>query len=455
MALKYKSDSDIAESLESIYYQLNTPLKEYLIQSMERCKDAYASNGKDVDRIEDISTVFDEVSDSIRARTGIQFNMHVASLPIAGMRYNVNVSIPKTAVASAVSTKLNDRTLGQLISGKYEHLEVVKGSMDLKALKVTGFYTDIKFDLNMDIDFFRPKFLNNEELTAVVFHELGHAWDYMFNLGEAARTGAITGATFEVLRGRSSIEKKLSLVKVLSPVLGQDIEDPGDLDDEEIVALVQANSFTRRATVSDSKEYNAHMIEFMADQFAARHGLAHAIATAQRKLANEQFMLFRNHRFQPYWFGGAFLAMDIFSIAMVPYSLYVGGRIVLGTVASKFAKTFLFSWLVISVMDMVGGVVKDPKVRLDLIRTDLVSLLKDPHLSDDTKKAILKDIDGLDTEIDDISVDLTSPFSVVSSFINNMGRMDLRAFNTSLNINQLTNNRLYELAERIRLGTIN
>lgn len=455
MALKYNSDSDIAESLESIYYQLDTPLKEYLLKVVERCKDIYASNGTDQSRIDGITEVFDEASGSVRTRTGIQLNMHVASLPSVGMRYNVNVSIPKTTVASAVTSKLNDRTLGQLISGKYEHLEVVKGSMDLKSLKVTGFYTDIVFDLNMDLDFFRPTFLNNGELIAILFHELGHAWDYMYNLGEAARTGAITGATFEVLRGRSSIEKKLSLVRVLSPVLGQDIEDPGDLTNEEIIALVQANSFTRRATVSDSKEYNAYMVEFMADQFAARHGLAHALATAQRKLAKEQFILFRNHRYQPYWFGGAFLAMDLFSIALVPYSLFVGGKVVLGTVASKFAKTFLFSWLLVSVMDMLGGVSKDPKIRLDLIRSDLVSLLKDPHLNDDTKKAILKDIDGLDTEIDDISVDLTSPFSVVSNFINNLGRMDLRSFKTSLNINQLSNNRLYELSERIRLGTIN
>lgn len=455
MGLNYITDSDIVESLESIYYQLNTPLKEFLINSMERCIQAYAENNTDVLRTQAISEIFVEVSESIKKRTGISFIMHVMSLPIVGYRYNVNVSIPKTKVASAVSSKLSDRELSQLISGKYEHLEMVKGSMNLEQLKVTGFYSDINFDFNMDLDFFKPDFLNASELAAIVFHEMGHAWDYMYGLGEAARNGAITGAVFDTLRGPATIEKKLSLVRILSPVLGKDIEDVDGLSDDEIVALIQANSFTRRSIASESTDYGLHMVEFIADQFASRHGLAHALASAQRKLESTKIIIFRNDRYRPYWFGGSLLLMDVFSLVSLPYTfIRSAGQLTLKKIATSLSRDLIISWFTTTFTSFLGPGRLDPKIRLDVIRTDLISVLKDKSTDEATKRAILSDLKMLDEEIGNLNIELESPFSLIAKYVNNLRNTDLRSFKSTLNTNALTNNRLYELAEKLKLGAV-
>ena len=79
--------------------------------------------------------------------------------------------------------------------------------------------------------------------------------------------------------------------------------------------------------------------------------------------------------------------------------------------------------------------------------------MKDPNISDKDKKSILDDLTEVDKSLSGLKPWKRTPTSVVSDFMLDLVVRDRRVFKHNNALNSLSNNRLYELSERLRLGT--
>lgn len=440
-------------SNESVRYSADSRLKKLFVGIASACVTVYNENIDEGDQAiyRSLSDVLSESSHMIREHTGIDVTLK-AKVPSKSAldnssAYSVGVEIPKMALTpSSMYPKLSDKDMDKLLEGK--EVAVVSGEMDLAKSKVSGIFSKISFNMDFGVDLFRPEFLTEEEIAAIMLHEMGHIWDFLSNLGEISRGIAVSAYARKVISGNYSFEKKLSVVSAL----GLDTEDPTALSDEELTTLVAMHAFARSKSLQASVIYSKNSEEYIADSFAAMHGLAYATATAMRKLEMEKSFIFRDKNYRPVWMGAFDVINEFMAFFPVGYSIGAGSSLPLPLIMSMFISVTMSS------IPYFGEKIPvTPVDRINKMRESLISALRDPSTTDAEKKLILADIKVLNGEAKNITFNPKvgkGPWDALKDALTSIAPTTKarRTYYAKTNLDSLTDNRLFEITERLKQG---
>ncbi len=436
----------LEDSMESsLIYRGSSSVKDVVLNIAKMGRGSYLDQEKTVfeDRLLSLQEILADGSSELRKVTGMDLTIQIDPGKYTRKGYSIHVEIPKKGdTPSAIYGRTSDKVMESIISG--EVVDTVIGTLDYKNRKVSGYFSTISFTINLGVGLFEETLLEVDELAAVLLHEIGHVWDFLEGLGETSRSVAIASYTKKVLSGNYDIDRKLDLIKKLDPDLGNEVEDPSQVKDEEILTLVAANAFARKSIESKTKTYELWSEEFIADDFATKNGLGYALAKAMAKLEKNRFFMFTDGQYLPIWtaFSGFFRDLRY----TVPLGFYLGGAAVGNPLVFPLFMTIIAT-------SLPGNVRIRPKDRLNKVRQGMISALRDPNVPENDKVGIVEDLKLLNDEIKGLRPEAWSAGNwLLETIAKPFTAPNKRYVKTRMTLDGLDNNRLFEMAQRLRIA---
>ena len=268
------------------------------------------------------------------------------------------------------------------------------GEVDLNRGHVSGVFSETTQTLHLGLELFKHPLiaLSDEELAAYVFHEIGHVFTYYEMIAKTTSTNYIIRGTLEQLDTNSDRKQRIQLYKDVESIAGLDLgnlDELADLNDRKAVAITLVDRIDKstRQEISYS-EYDTTGAESLADQYAARHGLALALVTGLDKVSrvsgNPSFLATRTQ---------VFVKIGVYSTMLVT-------AMVLPIVGLPILTLFL----AVRTLVALTGVQEYDELpqRYKRIRHQLVDGLK--KVKDDTiAKSITADIAQIDQAIEQVN----------------------------------------------------
>lgn len=318
------------------------------------------------------------------------------------------------------------------------------GWVNLKAGRVEGVFGQLTTTLYISTKVLQDRSFTSEELAAKSLHELGHIFSFFETLLHTSATNMVVTTAVEAL---AETDKEPERIKLISTALGAF----GMVDQEAVKLISDSTSDTtqrllflktfeegeriRLQQMSNRNDvYNLRSIEFMADQFAVRHGAAVALANAQHKM---------NMRSRTDYGASttAFLAFQATRYALLGALAYVvpPAGLIVGLVAS-----------LLQAAEVVNDDINpDPIERLARMKGDLVQLLKNTSLSPKLRQQLLKDVEALDALRANVK-DHSGLFRFLWRNISPVGRRRSKLREMQKGLEDLINNDLFTYAARLR-----
>lgn len=271
----------------------------------------------------------------------------------------------------------------------------LRGQIDRKTGKVSGIFSKIPVTVMVGQGLWKTANLSADEVAAVLLHELGHVFSFFEVLTQTATTNVVLQSAVQALRGSDDEKLRLKLVFETAGALGVTLEDPKALAQKDVKDAVFTTVFLKAIasksshSAANSAIYDLRAGEFLADQFAARHGGGRALVTGLDKIM-------RNY-------GGTSSHSGTFSF-MFMEAIRVAGLVLVMLTGSVPLITLLVTLLFIYLVNPYGEskVYDDPLERVMRIRQDLIQSLKKARLSHTAREQLLKDIEQIDAIRDDL-----------------------------------------------------
>jgi len=261
-----------------------------------------------------------------------------------------------------------------------------KGAVSLKDSKVTGFFAELETYLCMPKSWFNVgHFVDDDEVAAVILHEVGHIFTGFEYATRFVRTNQVLATLANTLdkaqdeESRSIIMGRVSNVCKLSSEDIKKIAKCKNLD--EISIIVLDADVDRCIKELGGSVYDTTSAEQLADQFATRHGAGRQFVTVNSKY-NKLYK--EDSKF-------SFTQLGISAIV----SLYVLELSILSfTGIGVIVMLYGFMNLIYNMPDTYGEERYDNLyARYDRVRMDLVARLKTINLPEKELKPILESID--------------------------------------------------------------
>jgi hypothetical protein len=396
------------------------------------------------------------LAEIVKRRTGLSIRF-VVNVPSG----KVDQALPPVFTTNAAEMALmsTDSPLYKLVSGiapleaavavtrfhqALRLADTLSGSIDLKNGLVTGVFSQLPCVIWLDgFTLHAQSPATVEEATALIIHEIGHVFSCFETILHTTITNAIVSTALEALRTTDTPEQKVKLVLQAINAYG------GERSDAEVIAAEESEDTQRILFLKTFETYaqfklhtqlgtqntaNYRSVEFLADQYAVRHGLTLPLASALHKLFKiEQ----RNY---------AVSAARFYSVEAARYSLMLVGL-------------FTPVWPVAAVVGMIcvmlgaasaeaDDYAPSPLERLGGIKKDLVQLLKDQSTPPTTRKQLLQSVEFVDTlRLEAKSHDSLARFVWKNFYPNGRRQVKIREFQKGLE--DLINNDLYIHAQRL------
>lgn len=263
----------------------------------------------------------------------------------------------------------------------------LSGSIDRKNARVTGVFSKILNTVRIGSGLWITAKLTPEEVAAVILHEMGHVFTFMETLTQTVTLNMALGSATQALAKLDKSEQRLQLIYEVEKTLDVKLDDAKSLADSKPSDITFQALFLKAAmdkklhAATNSATYDMRSSEFVADQFAARHGAARALFTGLDKLTTA---LGSDHRMST----GVWITFQALTYSMLFLYLFVS------PVTSIIVYTLLFTF-----MDPETKEYDDPRERFVRIRHDLVQALKDKTLPKPTHERIVADIEFIDKAI--------------------------------------------------------
>lgn len=279
----------------------------------------------------------------------------------------------------------------------------MKAGVNIVTAKLSGLFSELPFTVYLPISHLQRGYRNengygvseklrftSEEMAAVVLHEVGHFFTYCETFSRTVTTNMALSAMSKDLDGVTSLERR-------EVIIAKCVDDL-NLKDVDVAALAKTNkkSIVETAIVVEVAEksrselgisiYDTTASEFLADQFANRHGAGVPLMT----LLNKYTQLF----------GGEYAHMS------TPHFMFDQ----LISIGLMFLPPLCFILVPINIIGILCGGLGDegdstydtPEVRFRRIKHDTINRLKNRSISDLERKRTLADLDAMEKAMEGI-----------------------------------------------------
>jgi predicted Zn-dependent protease with MMP-like domain len=348
-------------AMESIDFQPTSFFKEMvlLVSELQNVKSAEVQD----------SEILGKISNLIKHYTGISVTFDIADhQPHVNVPpVNRNNVLVNSFIRNFVSSSVGIRMISQA-----DH--AVRGAVNLKESKVTGIFTEVDSVIGLPLYFFTTKKFSAEEISGVIFHEIGHLFTYFEFMTRSVSTNQILAGLAKSLDDSGTVEEREAvLISVKQALKLKDLNEKElakSTDKRVAEVVVITNVVKQTESELGSNIYDFSTWEMLSDQFAARHGAHRHVVTALSKIYQGGWNI--SFRSLP-----AYLAME----------------------AAKLVLLILAPHLSILLMSMDGsgdGTYDRPGARFKRLRNQVVENLKDKKLKAEDHERLTADLKTID-----------------------------------------------------------
>lgn len=309
----------------------------------------------------------------------------------------------------------------------------LKGGIDLRAGRVSGFYSKLPLDVYVTSGLLNMSIVNSEHIAAMIIHEIGHHFTYFEFLGTVAFGSLVIGATAAKVMELTSDKERQDVIKQGSDLLGIDSHSNDDLDKmttnpDSVHVVLLRNYMSQMYTNGNMTPYDYRNIEQAADTFATKHGAARYLADYINIMGSANFDKASMSR-------GLFMFVES---GRVVYSLLQA----MGGPASAIVSLYL-SAPGVKIYD-------DPEARIRYIRQQLTGSVGEVAGIDKTR--LIRDVEVIDNILKDVK-DKRNLITVFWETIPSSARSRRKQEQSAKELESLLYNDLQFQAERIRVNT--
>ena len=311
--------------------------------------------------------------------------------------------------------------------------KAAQGSVNPKTGYVDGVFQKIKIDISLGHALISSSKFTPAEVSAIILHELGHAYTYFYHLGTVVKTALVSSVAAKSVMEGQDMTTKVKVLKSAERTLGIEIRNKEELatSDQKGGAVVQTVILSAAAEKTRSESgytaYELRSVEQIADGFAVRHGAGADLVLALEKLAqmhgNRATYNTAQHLFMEA------IKIIFFSISLMVMPLSMIAYVLL---ASPHLKSY-----------------DDPEARARLVKQNMVAELKNPCLPDARRRAIIDDI----AVVEQVEKSLDDKMTFLELFWGTIMPSGVRALNqqdTQKQIEKMINNDLFLKSQQLR-----
>lgn len=340
---------------------------------------------------------------------------------------------PSLFVGSVQSNALQRLTI--LVKDREKTLKKIDnktGFINTKLAKMGGYMSQVSHYLILDFKFFKEHGVTPAEVTAIVLHELGHAFDGM---EEHHRLQTTNRAIMDILVDVHDNKMDKALYKYKNTFTEKEYMDAqlsSSKDRQDFCGVLAMTFLKQTESQLQSSKYDETNFENMADTFATRFGRGKDLASALAKL----------HGVKIEDNGGIRVVMatlEILSLAAVFLLVPIYG--------------FVLYTIIMSYLLRVSGspmVYDDFAGRLQRIRNTVVNGIKGKGLPDEMLKDALEQIEFIE-KMSMAGREYKSLMSDLGDLMYSDARKDRYYVDLQQSIERQLNNRLFVQAARVRV----
>lgn len=451
------ANSLLSTSTEAINYQSRSPLLLELTAAINNMRDL--QSGVDYTSLNKSS-----IPKIIFDRTGLRFELH----PHADSPHEFAASIramdhTNPLQREMAQSRVDNQGLfgsGVTVAEIYEvsnqalrRCRQLRGSLDLNKGRVSGVFSEILNPLVVPAAAFTREFpYSADEVAAVMIHEIGHVWSGFESIVNTTSMNVIAATAAAALTGDKAATVDVSLVEESLSFLGVNAKETIEIarkaakrDDAYVVILKSAmdarqhymNSYASNRWTGSVFNTLSDTTEFLADQFAARHGASVALASFLQKASKAN----------PNWKASTnAIAATVMSCGLLASLALTAGPA--GVIPAIFILGITTSSIGIA---SLHGADHSTTVheRLGLLKQDLVQILKNPKISPKHRKELLSDLERLEG-IRKLSKENLTISSFLSRHLIPSGRRAVKLRDFQRTLEELTNNPLFVASQKMR-----
>ena len=265
----------------------------------------------------------------------------------------------------------------------------VEGWVDLKRGQVGGCFCDMNYRMLMPANMIEGNEYTAEEVAAIMLHEIGH----LFTFVEFASRTATTNQALSLISRQLSKSTDYSKNKIVIAKFAQDIGFTGEeaerlgacKNDEEVsIVFTQAKIETCKRQLGASI-YDVSSCEYLADQFATRHGAGVHLTTGLDKLHKSAW--------------SSISTSDRIALTILTGVYLVGVGFYVYTFPI-FMLTAIFGLFVVG-PSKENDIYDNPFARMRRIKQQIIERLKDKDVENDEKDMLLEHISVIDRVMKD------------------------------------------------------
>lgn len=324
------------------------------------------------------------------------------------------------------------------------------GEIDLKKSRVKGLFAQIPLTICVGDGLWQRAGLSGEEVAAVTLHEVGHLFTFLETLVNTVSTNCVLIAAAEALGRLEERTERLTLVHETAKALDIKVEKPEQLADgkkEQFYTVLLRAGLERHVTSAlGSSSYDMRNSEFLADQFANRHGAGRALAVGLDKMMRT-FSAIGEYRSNAFVFH---LVTVLKFAGMVILLALQGGAFSIAALLSVGGLVALF--LSVTYMVLANPEAQEydlPIERLERVRRDMIQAMKNPKLPPTLRKRLNDDVEALATLIGDAK-DHRTLLNYIWISLTPTRRKQFSQMRFQQELERLTNNELFAKASKLQ-----
>ena len=312
------------------------------------------------------------------------------------------------------------------------------GSVNLKTSTVSGVFRQVECRMHWVASLLDSKSsTTSEENAAICLHEIGHVFVYFECLARSITTNQVLSGIARIHQGSASAHERETILLSAKNAMKLSNEDMEALSKSTTQAVSEAVVLS--AAIKQSKSelgtdiYDCNNWEYLADEFAARHGAGRHLTTSLSKIYKSSYHIATRGM-------AGYLLMEALKLSMFA-GIFIAG---------PFASFIAGQWSILTLMDGLGDPTYDrPMIRIRRIRNQLVEAIKDPKLSPKQIDSITDDIRLADEYLAEMNTRMQLTNIIWHAFSKNQ-RSRLAAEKLQQELESLANNNLFVAAANLR-----